>query len=149
MIIFREVLKVSLDINYEFWPQYLMCMSFIMCLQFHSLHSRDDNQGEIWNIFKRHPLSSFLSLLRWYLLASELPMSFCVVFLVYQWWQWWKEMVMHSLSPCPCQRWMPKVSHLSPWKSHLETARPSHCFICFVVLFWIHKLCLKCTPCRW
>lgn len=60
-----------------------------------------------------------------------------------------KKMVMHSLSPCPCQRWMPKVSHLSPWKSHLETARPSHCFICFVVLFWIHKLCLKCTPCRW
>lgn len=149
MIILSEVLKVILDMNDEFWPQYLMCTFSIMCLQFHSLHSKDDNQGKIWTAFRRHPLSSFLSLLRWHLLASKLPRSFCVVFPIYQWWQWWKEMVIHNLSPCAYQGWMPKLCHPSPWKSHLKTVRPSHCFLFFVLLFWILKPCLKCTPHRW
>lgn len=130
MIILSEVQKVTLDINDEFWPQYLMCTSFIMCLKFHSLHSKDDNQGEIWTAFRRHPLSSSLSLLRWHLLASKLSRSFSVVFSIYQWWKWWKEMVM-------C---LPKVNAKStpsfPLKISSENCqtKPLLSFLCSPVL---------------
>lgn len=78
-----------------------------------------------------YPLSS---LLRWYLLTSGLPRSFCVIFPIYWWWQWRKETVMHKvhvLAKGECQKHT--ISHLGNliWKLPGQVTALFSLFSCF------------------
>lgn len=86
------MMNCELSISCEF--------SLIMCLQLHSLHIRDDSQGEtVKHLHKT-------SLILFSLIIKMVPSGFrttqellCVLdYYIWQRWQRWKEVLMHNLS---------------------------------------------------